>query len=212
MEEEMGIHQALAGPKWRYGKEQRHKEYASMPRKPSETTADMSANNAPLYRASRRKVLLDLSNAAPDILDAFLAAAQEFEWQLLGLHYTTGNVPAGIVPAGAIVRSLLPDDPEVQAILKLGAPVVRMGRFPHPLDDQVPAVLPDYAAAGRLAATHLAERGFSELGYVGYKENEVAKAIWEGYQARAKELGCACHLLEFGGEAEIGVARAVVAI
>lgn len=115
----------------------------------------------------------------------------------MDLRYRDGFLPDDFSPQGALVQSLLRDDPLVKKLLELGCPVVRMGLLPHPDDRLVPAVVTDYPAVGRMAADHFAERGFKHLGYVGFKPLSVMKALYKGFEARAVELGCECHLFQF---------------
>jgi LacI family transcriptional regulator len=77
----------------------------------------------------------------------------------------------------------------------MGVTVVRLGEFPHPQDHEMPAVLPDIAAAGRLAADHFAEREFRHVAYIGHQPWKGAKTRYDGFRERAVERGCECHLL-----------------
>ncbi len=117
-------------------------------------------------------------------------------WRLAHLWYCGGELPAGVVPRGALV-SRLPDDPEVQSLLRNGCAVVRLGNLPHPGDADVPCVLPDLPAEGRLAAEHFAERGFREVGYFGNDPWSNGQLRFEGFRRRSAELGMACRLLRF---------------
>lgn len=138
-----------------------------------------------------------------------IAEADRRGWRLMNLDFSDARVPPYIEPRGAIVDCLY-DNWIAAGIRERGCPIVRVGRFPHPMDDSMPAVLHDYEAAGRLAAIHFAERGFQTLGYVGYQNHVDASAIYRGYQEQARELGCSCHLLELmpgGGDAELRQAR-----
>ncbi len=114
-------------------------------------------------------------------------------WRLVHLEIRDYYLPPGIVPRGALVN-LLPDDPRVRKLRRRGCRVVRLGSFPHPKDDQVPAVLPDHVAEGRLAAEFFAERGFRHVGYVRSDPWSKFLVLFDSFQARAVELGMACHL------------------
>lgn len=92
----------------------------------------------------RPTILLRFRFRAEDIMYGILAAGRQFGWRLLDLELTRETIPDNCSPAGAIV-DLLPDHPLVLKLQDMGCPVVRAGRLPHPLDNQVPAVIHDFA-------------------------------------------------------------------
>jgi LacI family transcriptional regulator len=110
------------------------------------------------------------------------------------LRFYRGALPGDLTPSGALV-GCLPTDPLARRLQELRCPSVRVGHLPHPDDHLFPAVLPDLTASGRLAAEHFAERGFRNVAYVGHDPWSDAHAFYEGFQARALELGCKSHLL-----------------
>lgn len=117
-------------------------------------------------------------------------------WDPLDVDLTGQEFLSAIRPQFAIVNGL-PDDPLCVKLRDLGCKIVRLGRLSHPMDDLMPAVLPDYIAQGRLAAEHFAERGFRHVGYVGSNPFGDMKDLYEGMRSRAEELGLECHLLQF---------------
>lgn len=129
-------------------------------------------------------------------MEHLLAFAARQQWRLVDLRFRRGNLPEGVVVKGAVITAL-PTDENVRDIMRLGCPVVRIGRFPHPMDGQVPAVIQDMSSSGRLAAEHFAERGFQHVGYVGHKpwHEDSFRLLFEAFRLRATELGCTCHLL-----------------
>jgi LacI family transcriptional regulator len=162
----------------------------------------MTTVNATGQRSDRPTVLIGLFESVNSTtMDGILAAAHEYGWRLQHLSFFDGFLPPDLEVHGVIDEHLAGES-EVEHLREDGCPVVRLGKLPNPHDHLLPAVLPDYAAAGRLAAMHLAERGFRELGYVGYQFNEVAETIGVAFNERAEELGCTCHFLELGGEKE----------
>jgi LacI family transcriptional regulator len=138
--------------------------------------------------------------------DAIVEQALKFEWNLLDLNFTRDEIPPGLSPSGALV-SALPTDPLVKRLRRMGCPVVRLGMLPHPLDARVPAVLLDWTAAGRLAATHFAERGLRNFGCVDLQANTLYEPLYEGLRQGADELGCVCHAFQLPRE-EPGESRA----
>ncbi len=92
--------------------------------------------------------------------------AREWGWGLLDLELTEHTVPQGVMPS-AIISDKLPTHPVVKRLLVEGCLAVRLGQAPHPLDSKTPAILPDLARVGRMAAQHFLERGFKEIAHVG---------------------------------------------
>lgn len=121
--------------------------------------------------------------------------ADEWGWDLLGLEYLGGTIPADLSLSGALITDL-PDGALAKELRRRRCPAVRFGRLPHPQDNKLPAVLPDQAAAGRMAAEHFVERRFKELGIVTYNASDPKMdhhALWSAFCERAEELGVRCH-------------------
>ena len=134
---------------------------------------------------------------SPEVGRALLEEAALRGWRLVDLTLTDGFLPPEQSPAGAIVN-WLPTDPPVVHLRQMGCPVVRLGRLEHPDDHQVPVILPDYPQIGRMVARHFADRGFRDIVLVGYQSALVVPLIDQGLRPLATELGCTCHLYEFG--------------
>ena len=111
-------------------------------------------------------------------------------WHCAGLTFPWMNLRGGLLTA-------LPDSEVVKNLLADGCRVVRLGNLPHPMDDQMPAVLPDYHAYGRKAAEHFHERQFKDVGYVGRDPWHGMQSLYHGFSQRAAELGMICHLMRF---------------
>jgi len=139
--------------------------------------------------------LVVVSVVRRDALRAILELARKWEWDLLDLGFTRGAIPMGPPPSGALV-DCLPPNPLAQRLREIDCPAVRLGNLPHPEDDLLPAVLPDQMAQGRLAAEHLAKRGFKDLAYVGHDPWSDSREVYEGFRARAQALGLTCHLYQ----------------
>lgn len=148
---------------------------------------------------SRRRAAVPVAAlllGADDVISArLLELAKERRWRWVSLGNTTGVLPPDIAPRGALVDTV-PDDPKVCELLRHGIPTVRIGRWPHPEDIRVPAVVPDRAAAGCLAAEHFAERKFHHVAFVGRYPWRADEQMYASFSARACELGCHCHLLQ----------------
>ena len=101
-------------------------------------------------RGRRPMIVLSQGQGNP-LLRGILEAAREYDWAPAELRFFGGALPPGPPPRGAIV-DLLPTDRIVRRLRALRCPTVRIGHLPHPSDGVVPAVLPDLAAMGRMAA------------------------------------------------------------
>jgi len=130
---------------------------------------------------------------------AIVCAAQDWEWDLVDIVMTRGYIPPDLPPVGAIV-DCAPTQPLAKRLRRMGIPVVRLGLRAHPRDHEMPAVIPDHAAAGRLAAAHFAERGFEHVGYEASTRWPDARPLYEGFRAGARELGLTCECLRMGSE------------
>jgi len=147
-----------------------------------------------LDRSKWPRILYSQAGAAR-IDQRVLELARKLRWQLVRVPARDSVPPVGVVPQGAILRPL-PNSPLVKGLLEQGCPVVRIGRFPHPQDNRVPAVMADITTVGCMAAEHFAQRGFRHVGYVGRSPWSDYKALYDGLVARAETLGMACHLLQ----------------
>ena len=127
-------------------------------------------------------------------LRVVLNAARNLGWRLMDMTVTKGVIPRGCDPTGALI-GLPIDHPAVSWATELDCPVVRIGNLPHPLDHQIPAVIIDFVAAGRIAAEYFAERNFKHLAYIGKKPWHELRVIYDKFNLRAKQLGCTCDLL-----------------
>lgn len=128
------------------------------------------------------------------------AEAQARGWRLIYLEYCNFVLPRGMKAHGALVDRPS-NDPHVRALLAKAPAAVRLGTAPSPGDRRMPAVLPDLAAEGRLAAEHFAERGFRHVAYVGSRPLELMKPFYESFRKRATEMGMECllHQMSEGG-------------
>jgi len=123
-------------------------------------------------RHVRPRIVLSLSDlsVSPDVMaliHAIIAIAREWDWDLLDYSLVYGEFPTDPVPAGALIDELW-CQPLVQQLQQRGCPMVRLGRAVNVHDHLLPAVLPDMALAGQLAARHFLDRSFVHLAYVGW--------------------------------------------
>ena len=163
----------------------------------------MAQHKPKFVRRIRPRVVVLLGHGAA--LQTIVELAREWEWNLLDLEFTRGSIPDNPSPRGAFIQCL-PTDPLAKRLTKMGCPAVRLGRLPHPQDRLLPAILPDQAAAGRLAADHFADRGFKNVAFIAYDPSnpeEDCHALYEGFKHRAGERDLNFHLHELiGGDRE----------
>jgi len=132
-------------------------------------------------------------------MDLLFELANAWGWDLLSLDQLEGQIPADLNLAGALIRDL-PDGELAKELRERGCPAVRLGNFPHSQDSKLPAVLPDVAAAGRLAAEHFVERRFKELAIVTHHGSAPGRpfhALWTAFTERTRELGVRCHFHDY---------------
>jgi LacI family transcriptional regulator len=123
-----------------------------------------------------------------------LELARQQRWRLISLSKFDGGLPADLSVNGALT-GLLPTHEKIVALRDRSIPVVRIGNWHHPDDAQVPAVIPDHQAAGRMAGDHFAERDFKHVGCVGRNPWGDNESIYDAFAARAEQRGIQCHLL-----------------
>lgn len=125
-------------------------------------------------------------------LDLLTEHANARSLRLLDAGLADRSLSGEPTPAGALV-TVLPSHPLVQQIRAMGTRVVRIGRLSHPDDASVPAVLLDWAEAGRMAAEHLVERGFTQVGLLGHESMDILPLIEVGIRPRVEQAGGLFH-------------------
>lgn len=103
-----------------------------------------------------------------DKLEPIVALAKERGWKLQGHEQHLGTK---FKPDGALLHSL-PDSRIAKKIKSIGCPAVRIGRYENLEDHQLPVVLPDLTATGRIAAEHFAQRQYKNVAFVGFTVEE----------------------------------------
>lgn len=141
-------------------------------------------------------VVVSLAQGSDAILHGIMERVRGLSWDVKALTYYLGELPPGLPAQGAFLEKT-PDDALVRTLRKSGCKVIRLAHLPHPQDRFIPAVMEDITTSGRLAAEHFAERHFRHVGFVGWKPLSDNKPLYRAFRARALELGCECHLLEF---------------
>lgn len=172
--------------------------------RPRETAAGGGAVTSPeknrsVHGRERARVLLALPETEDRQIHALVEAGRECEWDLLDIVMTRGHIPSDLPPCGAMV-DCFPTQSMAKRLRRLNIPIVRLGQRLHPRDGELPAVVPDYAAAGQLAASHFAERGFKQVAYEATSPQLDNRPLWQGFQAATRELGLSCERLRMKGK------------
>jgi len=168
-----------------------------MPGAPGSTLIDHDhVGMAKYIRQGHPRVLVSLRYRTG--LHAIIDLAREWGWDLLDLKFTRGAIPDNPPPQGAFV-DCLPTDPLAKRLMEMGCPTVRLGRLPHPQDVELPAVLPDVMAAGRLALEHFVERGFMDVAFIAYdptRSEDDCHSMYVAFRQQARERGLNVHVHE----------------
>ncbi len=131
-----------------------------------------------------------------------LDLARERRWLLRNLNATEGQTWSGPLPVGALM-DIPADDIGAQRLLNEGVPIVRIGRWPHPLDAKVPAIISGGSECGVLAADHFADRDFEHVACVGFDPWGDYQAIYLTLAAQAQRRGMKCHLHQHRSKAAL---------
>lgn len=140
-------------------------------------------------RADVKTVLVDLDQNDRR-LDVLINLASEWGWHLLGGEMA--HLPDYRLEYSGAITTQLPDSKLVNTLRKNGVPMVRIGRFRHPQDNLLPAILPDLESQGRVAAEHFAERRFANVAFIDPLtdlDDFHNRPLLEAFAGRAKQLG-----------------------
>lgn len=149
-------------------------------------------------RVAGRPLVL-MSGLENNVAEVAVACVRDWgwDWDLQALWLSDFEWPADRAIAGALIADL-PGTKVASRLLAERIPAVRLGKFAHPGDDTLPAVLPDEAGQGVLAADHFHERGFEHVGFIGFHpegENADHHSMYMAFRERAKEYGMQSYLM-----------------
>jgi LacI family transcriptional regulator len=130
-----------------------------------------------------------------EVVRCMLTEAGLRGWRLVDLDIADGLLQEQR-PVGALI-GWIEGDPRLAELRSIGCPIVRIGRMPHPIDAEIPAVIPDHREAGRMVADYYAQRGFRELAIFGHKDMGILPPIEEGFREIGEARGCRCHRFQF---------------
>lgn len=140
-------------------------------------------------------VLARVQGRNDELMSLLSGEARRRNWRLALRPGTVLDFEPGFRIDGALVQDL-PDSPQVQALKMRGCALVRLGWFPHPADHELPAVLPDSEAWGRMAAVFFHERCFQHVAYLQQSEPIIhAQPLFDVFRENSEALGMICHPL-----------------
>ncbi len=138
---------------------------------------------------------LSVTGLDAEVVRCMLHEAGLRGWRLVDLDIADGLLQEQR-PVGALI-GWIEKDPRLAELRRIGCPIVRVGRMPHPIDAEIPAVVPDHREAGRMVADYYAQRGFRELAIFGHKDMGILRPIEEGFREIGEARGCRCHRFQF---------------
>ena len=122
-------------------------------------------------------------------------------WNLLtspptstGTHETALTAESLIGWPGDGIIAAISDQSEAHYAKQLGIPIVNLAATIPNLP--FPRVVVDHYKVGRVAADHLLQRGFQNLGFYGFHDPWYAQERLRGFRDRVAEAGLDCAVLE----------------
>ncbi|OYP32392.1 XylR family transcriptional regulator [Rhodopirellula sp. MGV] len=156
------------------------------------TAGDASAQPAlPASNTSRPKVLLLVETTMAfgrGVLEGISRYRIEKQpWSVqLDLRDLMAGPPAWLKSwdgDGIITRDLQPE--MLQYVQESGVPTINLGDIRN--ETSLPSVMNDHGAVGRLAATHLADKGLEHFAFAGFDDHLWSQLRYEGYRACLSE-------------------------
>lgn len=141
-------------------------------------------------------VLIDTSVIINSCIKGITDKAREFGWRMVDLNITNGVLPDGCNIIGAIIGKPIGHQ-DIKISADFNFPLVRVGYKHHPSDQDIPAVIIDYKAIGKMAAEHFIMRNFKNVAYIGNIPWHGGKELFESFKKTAENNDCKCHLLRF---------------
>jgi len=154
---------------------------------------------SPVTVAPPRRVLMALGYYDPQLHRGITRYAREAGWVL-----DTSMAHYGVIPehwhGDGVITILLTERGDItRFISRQKVPVVAL--YADAQHVRVPRVVLDDARIGQLAAEHLLERGFTDLGFYRFSEYQAVRGREEGFQRTVERAGRNFHLLDWSGAA-----------
>lgn len=143
-----------------------------------------------LARRQREEITIAVESIPTEDIQA---EARHRGWKLLPLRLCSGKIPSDIHCQGGLLESTRALGWEGEFQMH-GCKIVRITLTPNAKINEFTTVLPDHFAYGVKAAEHFYERGFKDVGYIGWQPWGNMKPLFDGLRERAESLGMICHL------------------
>lgn len=145
-----------------------------------------------MAQASKRSVLLALTDTHHGFLKGALRYAREHHWHVVPDMIYSGKIPIGWQGDG-ILSFIGGRDDLADFILSSGLPAVEISMVRD--DIQLPRVEGDNERIGRMAAEHFLERGFRHFAWAPFMDDSVNMERHHGFSKRLAENQLSCDLL-----------------
>jgi len=124
------------------------------------------------------------------------AYAREARWTLTGISHYGGDFDLvhGQQVDGIITLLIHPNSKQARFVEEAGLPAVDMVNEIPALD--VPRVLADNEAIGRMAAEHLMARGLEHLAFLTFSNSFVTRERRHGFTSTVEQCGRTCHSID----------------
>jgi LacI family transcriptional regulator len=159
-----------------------------------------TAKAPPVTAQPPRRVLMALGYYDPQLHRGITRYAREAGWVLDTSMAHYGVLPDHWRGDGVITILLSERDDITRFISRQKVPVVALyADAPHV---QIPRVVLDDVQIGRLAAEHLLERGFTDLGFYRFTDLRAVQDREAGFRHAVQQAGRNFHLLDWHGTAQ----------
>ena len=150
--------------------------------------------------ASRRRVLMALGYYDPQLQRGITRYAHEAGWVL-----DTSMAHYGVIPShwrgDGIITILVPERADILRYIERQRAVV-VALYPDAPQVRAARVVLDDVEIGRLAAEHLLERGFADLGFYKFTGAQAVERREQGFRQAVEQAGRRYHLLDWAATAE----------
>lgn len=121
-------------------------------------------------------------------------AGMHHNWRLDVFKFTS-DLPSEISdwPHDGLIVQLF-SDRVFESLMRSGKPAVNVSDFRT--DWGMPSVYSDNPAIGRMAARHLLEKGFGQMGFFGYAAEQYSRGRRDGFLQECLAAGAVCSVLE----------------
>jgi LacI family transcriptional regulator len=159
-----------------------------------------AANSPPVTASSPRRVLMALGYYDLQLHRGITRYAREAGWALDTSMAHYGVIPEHWRGDGVITILLSERDDITRFIRRQKVPVVAL--YADAPRVRIPRVVLDDVRIGQLAAEHLLERGFTDLGFYRFSGYQAVREREAGFRHAVQQAGRNFHLLDWHGAAQ----------